>query len=78
MKFRIDLKDPSAISNAVDSAVTESVRNITPEEEKEAIFGIRVEKIWDFLDSFVHDSEYVTLEVDTMLKTIRVVNQEND
>lgn len=75
MKFKITLKDPDGISNAVRQAAEDSFSGLPlkPDELADAV-DLRQRAIMeDFLSQWVKYDEYITIEFDPIAKTARVV-----
>lgn len=72
MKFQVTMKDPDQLDDAVSDAVSETIRDM-PEDEGEAIYDIRYEKIKKLTNEWFRYGEYLTVEIDTDARTIRVV-----
>jgi hypothetical protein len=73
VRFTITLKDPDGVSNAVKGAAQESLPEGLDEEEKEALLEMRIEKINDFLGTWVFCGEYVSISFDTEQGTATLV-----
>lgn len=76
-KVTITLKDPDALYDAITEAVdTELDSTNLDAEEKDAIREIRREKISEIANKWFTWGEYLSVEIDTEEKTIKVL--END
>ena len=74
MKFKVYIKDTDVLQDAVEEAVNEDLKNSgLADDEQEAVRDIRVEKALDVAGIWWEYGEYITVEVDTDEKTIRVV-----
>lgn len=74
MKVVIYLKDPDGFSEGIAEAVTKSFTGADlDEDEKEALFEKRQEKLDKALETWVEYSECVTIEFDTTTKEARVL-----
>lgn len=75
MKFVVRLKDPDGFSDSVRIAVDSDVAKVAglDPDEKESVFELRQEKVWDDLAKFVTYQEYITIEFDTDAGTATVV-----
>lgn len=73
MKFRITMKDPDTLHDAIDDAVTEDLdATVAPERERDVIRTLRCKDAADIAAQWFKWSEYLTVEIDTETKTIRV------
>lgn len=76
MKFRVTMKDPDGVSEAVNDAVKESVNEMgLPPDEAAELIDMRVEKETEKLKRWFQWSEYLTIEVDTELMTATIVER---
>jgi hypothetical protein len=73
MKVRVTLKDPDGVGDCVDEAVRGSLPSEMDDEEKEAVFDTRREKVKKVLARWIEYGEYVTVEFDTDAGTAVVV-----
>ena len=76
MIFRITLKDPDGVANALDKAADGSIDNIggLDEDEREALLDLRREKIRDVCKDWIQYDEYIVLEVNTEDGTCEVIH----
>jgi heterodisulfide reductase subunit A-like polyferredoxin len=77
MKFKIQLKDPDGVYNAVtdaSAASADAISGIT-DHEREAIRETRREKIIEQCRKWIRHGEYVTIEIDTDNMTATVCEQ---
>lgn len=74
MKFKVTLKDPDGVFDAVEDVVNEAedLKNLH-EQEAEAAATARKERLRAFMGAWVEYGEYVTVEFDTEAGTARVV-----
>lgn len=72
MIFRVTMKDPDQLHDAISDAVSETIRDM-PEDEGAAVHELRAEKATDVANQWFEYGEYLTVEIDTSEKTIRVV-----
>lgn len=72
MKLRVTLKDPDCVYDAVDDLLDEELKEM-PEDEAEAIKEIRREKYNEIASKWFSYGEYLSVEIDLDLKTIRVL-----
>jgi hypothetical protein len=76
MKFKVTMKDPDTLDDAITDAVHESIEAmavITNEEEKESLEIIRKEAVHKICTKWFEYSEYITVEIDTEAMTCVVV-----
>lgn len=74
MKFKVTMKDPDTLYDAIDEAVSKELNESNlAENEKDAIKVLRSEKYSDIASEWFYMSEYLTVEIDTDNKTIRIV-----
>jgi hypothetical protein len=76
MKFRVTMKDPDTLWDAIREAVNADLEMMVPEldaDEKDAIRDVRVEKVAGLCGRWFKHSEYLTVEIDTDAKTCVVV-----
>ncbi len=76
MKFRVTIKDPDVLHDAIDEAVDKEVAELhLSAEEAEAVAELRREKVKDQVGKFVEYGEYYTIEFDTDAGTATVLPQ---
>lgn len=74
MKFKVQMKDPDCLYNAVDEAVKKSLADLgLDEDELEPLVEKRSEKVRDLCGEWFRYGEYLTVEIDTDAKTCIVV-----
>ena len=76
MKILIYLKDPDAVSDALDEAVRNSIlplMGVLSKEELDQLAETRMDEIGNKIEKWVKYGEYITVEIDTDLRTARVV-----
>jgi len=75
MKFRVTMKDPDTLHDAIREAVEREVAAMPDldDDEREAIIEKRNEKVSDKCDRWFKYSEYLTVEIDTEAMTCVVV-----
>ena len=74
MKFRVTMKDPDTLHDAINESVTEEVNDLNwSKAEKEGAVEIRAESIREVCKAWFKWSEYLTVEIDTEAKTCVVV-----
>lgn len=75
MKFKVTMKDPDTLHDAIEEAVKRelaSVKELT-EDDREALQEPRREKISDLCSQWFEYGEYLTVEIDTEAGTCVVV-----
>ena len=76
MKFRVTMKDPDGVYEAIRSAARDSMENLAGKVdlgEANDLIESRHEKISDAISAWVEYGEYLTVEFDTDAKTATVV-----
>lgn len=74
MKFKVHMKDPDTLHDAIKAAVREELNKTDlPEDEKELLEESRQEKISDICRKWFEYGEYLTVEIDTEQETCAVV-----
>lgn len=75
MKFRVTMKDPDTLHDAINDAVRAEVAKLelTDADEVEAVAENRREKVGKLCDKWFEYGEYLTVEVDTDAQTCVVV-----
>jgi hypothetical protein len=77
MKFRVTMKDPDTLSDAIDEAVEESTSAEVlvgfSDEEREAVAEKRREAYSAIAGKWIEYGEYLTVEIDTEAKTCTVI-----
>lgn len=78
MKFRMTMKDPNTLVDAISDAVKELPLSDLPEDEREMVRDERADKVRGFcVEKWFRWGEYVTLEIDTDAQTCVVVENGN-
>jgi hypothetical protein len=74
MKFKVTMKDPDTLGDAIDEAVREDIAKIPglTGEDREALFENRREATAKIAAKWFRYSEYVTVEIDTEARTATV------
>ena len=74
-KFRVMMKNPDAVGNAIDQAAHEEVDAIkgVSDEEREDLFDSRQSSIGESVSKWFEYKEYLTVEVDTDADTCVVI-----
>jgi hypothetical protein len=74
MKVQITFKDPDTLDECIKDAVEnqEDIKSL-PDDEKELLVDTRIGKIKEVCYKWFQWGEYVVIEVDTELKTARVM-----
>ena len=77
MKFRVTMKDPDSLADAIKDAVRADVEKLEgfDEDEREDLVETRREKVAEICKAWFRYSEYVTVEIDTEAKTCVVVRE---
>lgn len=75
MKIRIHFKDPDALQEAIDTALEAKPANLS-QTEWEAVKEIRREEISEIADTWFEYGEYLTVELDTEAKTLKVISSD--
>lgn len=76
MKFKVTMKNPDAVGDAISDAVRDDLNNIphiTDEEERDALQDSREEKLKKFCSQWFKYGEYLTVEIDTEAGTATVL-----
>lgn len=74
MKFKVTMKDPDTLQDAISDAVTadlEKINGLDPEDRK-ALFDTRQQTVANIASQWFRYGEYVTIEIDTDAKTATV------
>lgn len=74
MKFKVQMKDPDTLHDAITEAVKNQIQEIgiTDKDEIEALTEKRVEKVNELCGEWFEYGEYLTVEIDTEAKTATV------
>ncbi len=76
MKFRVTMKDPDTLSDAITEAVKTSLSDLgLDEDELEPLIERRHEKITEQCSKWFRYGEYLEVEIDTDAKTCVVIDQ---
>ena len=75
MKFRVTLKDPDVLHDAINEAVVGVVNKMIglDADERDAVVDRRQEKIAGLCSQWFRYGEYLTVEIDTDAQTCVVV-----
>jgi len=75
MKFRVTMKDPDVLHDAIQEAVAECAAALTgiDEDERPAVAEKRCEKVAELCGTWFGYDEYLTVEIDTDAKTCVVI-----
>ncbi len=77
MKFRVMMKDPDTLSDAIRDAAEESVALLGLDlDEREVVEERRIEKTRDLCHRWFKYGECLTVEIDTEAQTCTVVETE--
>jgi len=74
MKFKIQMKDPDGVYDAITDAMKDTLRSIEgiTDDERESLEESRREKIEAAVGKWFEYNEYVTIEIDTDAGTATV------
>ena len=72
MIFRVTMKDPDTLYDAINEAVENGLDNFKF-EEAETLKDVRFEEAQEVANKWFDYGEYLTVEIDTDKETIRVV-----
>ena len=77
MKFRVTMKDPDTLEDAVREAAKKSLSDIQgiDDEERESLIDQRVESNMKICKKWFEYGEYLTVEVDTDAGTCTVLTK---
>jgi len=75
MKFRVTMKDPDTLYDAIEEAVTESLADVADPDEKEAIAEVRKKRARAVCDKWFSYGEYLAVDIDTDAETCVVVKE---
>jgi hypothetical protein len=75
MKFRVTLKDPDTLYDAIREEVEGNLANIDDlaDHEKDALVDGRIDDIKEVAAKWFEYGEYLTVEIDTEARTCTVV-----
>ena len=72
MKFKVTMKDPDTLHDAIRDAVQEGIAEL-PKDEAEVLSEVREEKVRKLCSKWFEYGEYLTVEIDTDAGTCVVV-----
>lgn len=73
MKFKVTMKDPDTLHDAIADAVKDELKQMNlGEDEKEALQEIRANRYAEIAGKWFEYGEYLTVEIDTEAKTATV------
>lgn len=74
MKFKVTMKDPNTLSDAIEDAVKDDLDAIEglSADDREALFETRRKAAGEVAAKWFRYSEYVTVEIDTDAQTATV------
>lgn len=77
MKFRVQMKDPDTLHDAIDDAVQKELLAIDEltADDREALIETRRETVSEICNKWFEYDEYLTVEIDTDAGTCVVVNR---
>jgi hypothetical protein len=74
MKFKVSMKDPDTLYDAINDALEEELEPLgLDEDESEAVADVRRGKIREVCSKWFRYGEYLTVEIDTEAETCTVV-----
>ena len=73
MKFKIQMKDPDALYDAISDAIHADTENIADDDERMAVKEVRRDKVGSLCTKWFKYGEYLTVEIDTEAQTCTVV-----
>jgi hypothetical protein len=73
MKFRVTLKTPDALIDAISAAINDAVENVEDVEERAELKCQQEEQISRLCSKWFSYGEYLTVEINTETKTCVVV-----
>lgn len=73
MKFRVTMKDPDTLYDAIDDAVRDDTTAIADEDERREVREVRGAKVRKLCRQWFKYGEYLTVEIDTETQTCTVV-----
>ena len=76
MKFKVTMKDPDTLYDAIGEAVEQAVSDtigVDDQDEREALIKVRVDKVQIICKKWFKYGEYLTVEIDTDAETCTVV-----
>ncbi len=77
MKFRVTMKDPDTLLDAIQDAAKELADQVTgiDEDERVSLVESKKEKLSELCRKWFEYSEYLTVEIDTEAESISVVTR---
>lgn len=78
MKFKVTMKDPDTLSDAIDDAVKDDLETVAglSSDDREALFETRRKAAGEVAAKWFRYGEYVTVEIDTEAQTAIVCQSE--
>lgn len=76
-KFRVTLKDPDTLYDAISEQLDKELEKMD-EDEAEAVRDIRQEKYGEIASKWFRYGEYLTVEIDTEANTCVVILSEDE
>lgn len=74
MKFRVTMKDPDQLHEAIDKEIQKDPALASfDKDEREAVSEVRREKLHELARQWFEYEEYLTVEIDTESKTCTVI-----
>jgi hypothetical protein len=75
MKFRVSMKDPDTLQDAIADAVHANTADIADEDERISVKEVRSDKAHKLCRKWFRYGEYLEVEIDTDAGTCVVVEQ---
>jgi hypothetical protein len=76
MKFRVSMKDPDTLRDAIEEAVNDSLSGSgLDRDEQEALKQLRTEKVYAQCSTWFQHGEYLEVVIDTDAATCTVITQ---
>lgn len=77
MKFRITMKDPDTLHDAIEFAARKSLAGIEDADERAALKQVRMDKMSKVAGCWFKYGEYLTVEIDTDAGTCTVIESKD-
>ncbi len=78
MKFRVTMKDPDTLHDAIADAVKKSLAGMEDRDERAAVAEIRSNKLGELAGRWFPYGEYLTVEIDTDANTCVVIEAKDN
>lgn len=73
MKFKVQMKDPDTLHDAIADAIHKDTASIADGDERTAVKEVRGDKVRALCSRWFEYGEYLTVEIDTEAQTCVVV-----